>query len=66
MSENKKVADRFVVSHFFDFDVYPESRWEVIFEDFAECGASSLTLRKRMQPFSEPVRWLGNKKNSCT
>ncbi|MBQ7209225.1 MAG: sugar phosphate isomerase/epimerase [Lentisphaeria bacterium] len=45
MSE-KKVADRFVVSHYFDFDVYPESRWEVLFEEFAECGASSLALRR--------------------
>ncbi len=34
----------FAVSHFFDFTAYPENRWEMLFEEFAECGASALTL----------------------
>jgi len=33
-----------IVSHFFDFTTYPEKRWEVIFEEFAGCGASALTV----------------------
>ncbi|MBQ9337789.1 MAG: sugar phosphate isomerase/epimerase [Lentisphaeria bacterium] len=38
----------FAVSHFFDFQTYPENRWEVIFEEFAECGATHLTVTARI------------------
>ena len=33
-----------IVSHFFDFHTYPENRWDVLFEEFAECGATHITL----------------------
>ena len=31
-------------SHFFDFLTYPESRWEILFEEFEACGATHLTI----------------------
>ena len=33
-----------IVSHFFDFLTYPESRWEVLFGEFEACGATHLTI----------------------
>ena len=36
--------DNFAVSHFFDFITYPEKRWNVLFEEFAQCGATSLAI----------------------
>ena len=34
----------FTVSHFFDFTTYPEKRWDMLFEEFSECGASALAV----------------------
>ena len=36
--------NNFAVSHFFDFITYPEKRWDVLFEEFAQCGATSLAI----------------------
>ena len=36
--------NNFAVSHFFDFNNYPENRWDVLFEEFAQCGATSLAI----------------------
>ena len=35
---------KLAVSHFFDFQKYPEDRWEILLEEFAECGATHLTV----------------------
>ena len=34
----------FSVGHFFDYANYRDDRWEIIFEEFAECGATHLTV----------------------
>ena len=45
------------VGHFFDFLTYPESRWEILFEEFEACGATHLTIAapEAEQMLSRPV-----------
>ena len=57
-----------IVSHFFDFVTYPESRWEILFGEFEACGATHLTIAgpEAEQMLSRPVmlqkfRQLGEK-----
>ena len=51
--------DSFSVGHFFDYRKYPEDRWEIIFEEFAECGAKSLTITSGIleQMMGRPAIW---------